>query len=84
MSDEISRFWNTNVGMDMFTIKMAYDMTRSACYEVLHSIFLTNLAQSNIEQCGVPTGDSRGSGETDIDPVSQAQVGRTCRFRIWR
>lgn len=42
MSEEIAHFCNTNVGMEMFTLNMVYEMTMLACFEVAFSSFLTD------------------------------------------
>ena len=34
MGDEMARFCNTSVGLEMFTVNMAYEMSLSRCFEV--------------------------------------------------
>lgn len=40
MGDEMARFCNSNEGMEVFTVNMAYEMCLSACYKVRYSDLL--------------------------------------------
>ena len=46
MRDELPRFCNTNVVIEIFTFNVACEMSLSACYQVRCSIFLSRSAPS--------------------------------------